>query len=366
MGNPVGSTIIRIGGAIFIGALLAVILGYLMIASMNRHPSNSSGFEGFGFGVALLMLAGAGFVVGFFVGLWLMGKIVDSPSFRILGIFMALAGFGAGGYALSWYLRIQSSAVDGAARARAAADEHKMAMAAYTKAFLKKAPVDVPPLYGEFYYPDSEILGGTEDYSRVELLAPDHIEKVVDYYRSRATESQPKDKGLTGKGVRPGDGRKIYFSVEKSGARAMIILVEEITGPFREPATPPAPAAEPTDPGAALAADPNWVPASGIPELTQSYGSLLYAGASTNFPSVNSPHPEIPASMAALTTTDSVDTVIGYYRPLTTASQDQPGRYVGTTTRADGRTVFITVERKEPYTIVTLSTLADQPSSSTG
>ena len=60
-------------------------------------------------------------------------------------------------------------------------------------------------------------------------------------------------------------------------------------------------------------------------------------------------------SLVALSTTDPIDKVIAYYRPLVQVSVDKPDQFTGIANRADGVRAFASVRRDGDYTIITLS-----------
>lgn len=332
-------------------ALIGALLGFGFLALTVKGPNSSSDPTGFGLIALGLAVVGGGALVGFSVGLALMPRLIAKPSLQITNVLFAFVGFAALAYGLRFWMGLHREAENAVVEAHARDEAHKAEMTRSEQSYLNRARRDVPSLFGELYYPGSEILSdgvAEPDYPRVVLRVHDRPSVVRAYYEPRVTDSKFEGNVLRGHAVRPGDGKNLYFSVEG----AYVTFVRPIED---APAPKSSGPAQAPDPAAALAKDPSWVPASSVAELSEAYGNLLYPGARTNFPSTTPPHPDVKGSMAVLATTDSFETVETFYRGLISVQVDKPDKIVGTVTRADGHPAFVSVERTEPYTYVSFS-----------
>ena len=371
----VASALIGLGGAFFFAMLGGTVAIGLSILLLKGPSSSSGGFDGFGLAIAGLMLLGAGLVVGFALGIPFMAWIGRQPKLLSLSIAMAILGYAGAGTGLFYYSRMHRIAKDATVEIRARADARKQHLAQYDAENQRRAKTALPPLLQDLFYPGAEIVDGGvgPDYDRVILSVREPVDTVRDYYVAKVPDLKMDGGALRGKTRRPGDGRMVDLEVFRTGSWSRIAIVLDVSD-YQERSnaaqaaaqgknnnssptdSPPQAATEPPPPlGSVFDSDPSWVLASTVEELNTAYGNFLYPGSHTNFPSTTHPRPDVPGSTAALATTDSLETVAVYYRPLVTIQRDQLAKFVGTATRADGRTAFIDLSRKGDLTFIGLS-----------
>jgi len=360
------------GGALLFAAIGGATVFGLMIVGLSNQRTNSSDFNGFGIGLALMGGIGIGLLVGFFVGIPICAALARGPNLTWLAAVLAVVGYGIAAYGLVWYRGMIRHSEQSMVKAKAAQEAQKQRMDRETKEYLNHANRDVPGLFGDLVYPGSTITPEGYDepsYPRVVLATQDRFDLVRNYYKDKLTEIVDDKYHLRGKVVRPGDGMKLYMSVEKSSTGTVSITMVLEPGQPNSIGNPQSPDSRQTPPdqaapqeqsaASALENDPTWVPTSSVAEITTEYGALVYPSSRTSYPSVNHPHPEVKAQMAIMATADSFDVVSSYYRSRLEIKVDQPDKLIGTAARVDGRITFVSVERRNPYTYVTLSAASE-------
>lgn len=383
------SVVLRsIGGAFFFAALggsLAMAVG----SSASTGPSTGQG--DFGFGVVLLYMVIAGFVVGGILGFVLVARLAAAGKFP--GLTMTLAVLG---YVVLWLGGIKSTqflaqAREDADRARIQQAEHQEEINVQDRKLQAKASKELPALMGALLYPGAKsVYVDDPQYSRVTLSVTANLDKIDAYYKDLIFDRQRQPQSLKGKATRPGDGMALLMATEHFGRTSYNIIFFPASwsgGPSKWPADwrgsmPPPNATSYPDPSFAAPTsnrspitdsprtlDParpptpaetamiaaQWQPTDQVPEIAATYGSLAYPGSRTNYESTEAPKGRAKTSLAALSTTDSMDKVVAYYRPLVQVSVDNFSQFIGITKRPDGVRTYVSVRREGEFTIISLS-----------
>ena len=353
--------LINLGGALalgFGGGYLGFLVGLTILGSESIHNSSSPGAAIAGvimFGLSTL----AGAVLGAATGYGVFRLMNLNPKLIWIQTPLALFGYGAVMFGM-FQLAGLSSRMEATVRAGEeirSKSEHDISVR--NDAFVKQAKIDLPFLMGSLMYPGSDITGGLmagKDYASVALRTKASEQDVDRYYRPLLSEATGSGIGLSGKVIRPGDGRTLLFSVTRAGHSIQLIFITVARNEQNSVKASSEPKPSPVDSKSALESDPGWPDASANQEVTSAYGNLVYPGSHTNFASSTPPRLDIPASLVALASSDGMTKAVEYYRPLVDVKVDNPEQFNGITTRvSDGRRTFVSIQSKGGFTMITLS-----------
>ena len=387
------SVVLRaVGGAFFFAALGGLLVIAIGSASYSQIPkSNPSG--DFGYGVALLYMILAGAALGGIIGLVLVGRLAGTGKLPGLTMTLAILGYAGAGFVWFKYTRVMDQGRASATQVIAQQKEHLDQINIADQKLQEKASKELPGLMGPLLYPGAKsVLVDDPEYTRVTLTVTADLDKIDAYYKDLIFDRQREPLSLKGKATRPGDGKALLMATEHFGRTSYSITFVPASwagGPSKWPADwrssmPPPNAtsfpdpsvaqpkaaetassqsvASPADtsvagvtPAEAAAVAAQWQPIDRSPEIGVAYGSLAYPGSKTNYAATHLPPGSPPMSLVALSTTDPIDKVIAYYRPLVQVSVDKPDQFTGIANRADGVRAFASVRRDGDYTIITLS-----------
>ncbi len=359
--NPVLRGLVTLGGALtfcFGGGSVGYFVGIGILQGDSIHNSSSPGAAIAGvimFGLATLVGAIVGAVLGYGLFAW-MGQ---HPKLIWVQLPFAVFGYGAlifGGVRLAQMSSMIKADVKAGEAIRSKSERD---IAAQNQTFIKEAKTDLIPLMGNLIYPGSEIAGGlsgSKTYPSVALTTNANAQSIESYYRPMLSEATGSGVTLKGRLIRPGDGRTVLFSLTQAKRGYQLYFVTVAASPSAVPPESPPSETNTSTAQSSLESDPGWPVASSNGDLTTAYGNLIYPGSHTNFASTTPPRADVPASLVALASADSMSKVVTYYRPLVEVKVDTPDQFTGMTSRSsDGRRAFVSVRTKDGLTMITLS-----------
>ena len=359
-----------IGGAFFfsaIGGLTVIAVG--SAASSGLPKSNPSGDFGYGLALLFMILACAG--LGGILGFALIARLTSLGKVPGLTVTLAVLGYLGAGIGCFKFNQIMNQGRTGASQAIAQQNEHQTQINFEDQRLQEKASKDLPALMGPLMYPGAKFVRAYDpEYRRVTLTVTADIEAIDTYYKNLIFDRQREALSLKGKATRPGDGKALLIATEHFGRTSYnisFIMATIAGGPDKWPtdwrasmpppnaSSYPDPSVAPPKPVESLDVAAQWKPTDQSPEIAAAYGSLVYPGSKTNFESAHLPEGKERMSLVALSTTDSMDKVVAYYRSLVQVSVDNFDQFTGITKRQDGTRAFVSVRRDGEYTIITLS-----------
>ena len=369
-GKTASAGLQAIGGAFFFAALGGLLVIAIGSATSSQIP-NSNPAGDFGYGVALLFMiliaAGVGGILGFVV----VARLAKNNKVPRLTLTLATLGYVAAGFALFKFSQILDDGRAGANQAITQQAVHQAQINVEDQKLQDKASRELPDLMGRLIYPGAKSVHvDNPEYTRVSMSVTADLDKIDAYYKDLIFDRQREPLSLKGKATRPGDGTALLMATEHYGRTSYnitFILASNAGGPNKWPADwrasmPPPNATSYSDPSVIRNSPPDaapiatqWQPTDQSPEIAATYGSLAYPGSNTNYGAIHLPPGKAPLSLVALSTTDSIEKVIAYYRPLVQVSVDNPDQFTGITTRLDGVRAFASIRRDGDYTIITLS-----------
>lgn len=339
-----------------LGGYLGVQIGLQIVNGPDFKNSPSPG-AGIGAVIVFLFVAVIGAVVGASVGYlasFLMSRV---PALKWVQIPLAILGYGiviAG--IVSLYMVLSPTQTQASIQAAETSQAHSEQLIAQRNVeFIRQANIDLPALMGDLIYQGSKVVGGRtlgRSYPLVAFETKATLEDLSAYYRPMLVESQGS--GSKGLGIvrRPGDGMFLRVSLRNVGEGRQIIF-ESVA---KSSVAVASPSAAPPVEQSVFSRSPDWPLATLNREVITAYGPLVYPRSHTNFASTTPPRSDIPASMVILASEDSMESTVAYYRPLVDAKVDRQDQFVGMTTRrSDGKRTFVSVQRKDGLTFISLS-----------
>jgi hypothetical protein len=364
--NNVGQTVFICFGGLLIGGLLGALAGVFGLSALLPKSNNDELGEGFGLAIAIMFAGIAGLVVGGIIGIVLCLFLARRQNLRIYLTGVSLLACSAGLVGVALLVREQSAEEIKAAKFRN--QEQARLRAAQTEsdadqtAYLKEAPLDVPPLLGNLYYPNATILASDRppdaSYSLIILTTKDNLNTVSAFYQNLVPGGASYNHSSRGnsyevKAKRPGDGKPIEIDVESDYASETHISFSIDQAESTVSNSPPsAPQGSPSsEPQPAPVYTPAWpkpftpVPYSAPdPAFLQAYGSLAYPNAIETLVAPNPPRPDIPYSNCLQATMDPFAQVIQYYRSKSNLVSETDTLYTGKAIRqSDGQLITVTI-----------------------